>query len=117
VSRAAGRRHRIHYATAQDRGLIAAEDDKLEILPERTVEVRETRTLFRLAPAETNLSRSSQQVAIVAADTEDEARQIASLHDAIGVSPPLLSPDLLTVKGARKGHLLTRSHALNSAGR
>jgi hypothetical protein len=30
VARAAGRRHRIHRATAQDRGLMAAEDDKLE---------------------------------------------------------------------------------------
>jgi hypothetical protein len=64
---------------------MAAEDDKLEILPERTVEVRETRTLFRLAPAaDNNFSRSSRQVAIVAADTEDEARQIASMHDAFG---------------------------------
>jgi hypothetical protein len=64
---------------------MTAENDKLEILPERTVEVRETRKLFRLAPAADNdLSRSSRQVAIVAADTEDEARQIASLHDAFG---------------------------------
>ena len=30
---------------------MAAENDKLEIVPERTVEVRETRKLFRLAPA------------------------------------------------------------------
>jgi hypothetical protein len=64
---------------------MAAEDDKLEIAPERTVEVRETRMLFRLAPAaENDLTRSSCQVAIVAADTEDEARQIASKHDAFG---------------------------------
>jgi hypothetical protein len=64
---------------------MAAENDKLEIVPERTVEVRETRKLFRLAPAADNdLSRSSRQVAIVAADTEDEARQIASKHDAFG---------------------------------
>jgi hypothetical protein len=61
------------------------EDDKLEIVPERIVEVRETRTLFRLTPAaENDLTRSSRQVAIVAADTEDEARQIASKHDAFG---------------------------------
>jgi hypothetical protein len=69
---------------------MAADEDefdegKLEIVPERAVEVRETRTLFRLAPCLTNdLSRSSSQLAIVAADTEDEARKIASTHDAFG---------------------------------
>jgi hypothetical protein len=64
---------------------MATEDDKLEIVPERTVEVRETRTLFRQVPAAANdLSRSSRQVAIVAADTEDEGRQIALTHDAFG---------------------------------
>jgi hypothetical protein len=54
VARAAGRRHRIQHASAQDRGLMAAKKDKLEIVPERTVEVRETRKLFRLAPAVEN---------------------------------------------------------------
>lgn len=64
---------------------MAGEEDRLEIIPERTVEVRETHSLFRLTPAADNeFSRSSRQVAIVAADTEDEARQIASLHDAFG---------------------------------
>ena len=64
---------------------MVAEEDKLEIVPERTVEVRETRTLFRLKPAADNdLSRSSRQIAIVAADTEDEARRIASKHDVFG---------------------------------
>jgi hypothetical protein len=64
---------------------VAAEDEKLEIVPERAVEVRETRMLFRLAPAVDNdLGRSSRQIAIVAADTEEEARQIASMHDAFG---------------------------------
>ena len=64
---------------------MAAEDEKLEIAPEQAVEVRETRTLFRLAPAADNdLGRSSRQIAIVAADTEEEARQIASMHDAFG---------------------------------
>jgi hypothetical protein len=62
-----------------------SDEGKLEIVPERAVEVRETRTLFRLAPCLTNdLSRSSSQLAIVAADTEDEARKIASTHDAFG---------------------------------
>jgi hypothetical protein len=61
---------------------MAGEKDKLEIQPDRTVDVRETRRLFRLTPAADNdLTRSSRQVAIVAADMEDEARRIASLHD------------------------------------
>src|ERR1700721_246069 len=64
---------------------MAAEDEKLEIVPERAVKVRETRTLFRLAPAaDNNLGRSSRQIAIVAADSEEEARQFASMHDAFG---------------------------------
>jgi hypothetical protein len=62
-----------------------SEDDRLELVPERTVEVRETRTLFRLVPAAAHdLSRSSRQIAIVAADTEDEARQIAASNDPFG---------------------------------
>jgi hypothetical protein len=66
---------------------MAAEDEKLEIVPEQAVEVRETRTLFRLAPAADNdLGRPSRQVAIVAADTEEEARQIASMNDAFGLA-------------------------------
>jgi hypothetical protein len=64
---------------------MAAEDEKLEIVPERPVEVRETRTLFRLAPAAGNdFARSSRQIAIVAADSEEEAWRIASMHDAFG---------------------------------
>jgi hypothetical protein len=64
---------------------MAAEDENLEIVPERDVEGRETRTLFRLGPAaDKNLGRFSRQIAIVAADTEEEARQIASMHDAFG---------------------------------
>jgi hypothetical protein len=64
---------------------MASEDDKQEIVPEQAIEVRETRKLFRLTPAAPgDLSRSSRQAAIVAADTEDEARQIASIHDPFG---------------------------------
>ena len=64
---------------------MAAEDAKLEVVPDRAIEVRETRTLFRLAPAaDDDLGRSSRQIAIVAADTEEVARHIASMHDAFG---------------------------------
>jgi hypothetical protein len=65
--------------------MMATEDDKLEIVPEQAIEVRETRSLFRLGPAADNdLSRASRQVAIVAADTEGEARRIAFAHDVFG---------------------------------
>ena len=41
--------------------------------------------MFRLAPAAGNdFGRSNRQIAIVAADSEEEARQIASMHDAFG---------------------------------
>jgi|ERR1700726_3841340 hypothetical protein len=64
---------------------MAAEDENLEVVPDRAIEVRVTRTLFRLAPAaDDDLGRSSRQIAIVAADTEEEARHIASKHDAFG---------------------------------
>ena len=33
---------------------------------------------------DSDLSRSSRQIAIVAAETEEDARQIASMHDAFG---------------------------------
>src|ERR1700743_3727655 len=59
---------------------MAAEDEKLEIIPERAVEVSETGTLFPCS--EDDLGRSSRQIAIVAADSEEEARQIASMHEA-----------------------------------
>jgi hypothetical protein len=61
---------------------MAAEDENLEIVPERAVEVRETRTLFRLAPAaDKNLGRSSRQIAITlsgAANWETALRQAGS---------------------------------------
>jgi hypothetical protein len=67
---------------------MAAEDEKLEIAPERAVEVRETRKLFRLAPAaDKDLGRSSRRIVIVAADTEEEAGRshpCTTPSDAIG---------------------------------
>jgi hypothetical protein len=61
------------------------ENEKLEVVvPDRAVEVRETHISFRLAPAAADLVRSNRQVVIVAADTEEEARQIAVTHDVFG---------------------------------
>ena len=76
------------HAPTADGELMAHEEDKLKIVPERTVEVRETRTLFRLTRApDHDLSRSSRQVAIVAAETEDKARQIDFLASDAIVDP------------------------------
>jgi hypothetical protein len=55
---------------------LAAEDEKLEIIPERVFEIRETR-VFRLARAAgNNLGRSSRQIDIVAA----RHRGVGSAH-------------------------------------
>jgi hypothetical protein len=70
---------------------MAGDEGKLEIVPERTVEVREMRKVFRL----THNDLGRPQVAIVAADTEDEARQIAfikAFSGGIGAIRNLLSP-------------------------
>jgi hypothetical protein len=67
---------------------MTAENDKLEIVPERTVEVRETRKLFRLAPdANNDLGRSSRQVAssLRIRRTRPERSRPSTTHsDAIG---------------------------------
>jgi hypothetical protein len=60
-------------------------DDSAEVSFERPFQVRETRLLFRLTPrAEHDFSHASRQEAIVAADSEEEARCIAHLHDPHG---------------------------------
>jgi hypothetical protein len=62
-----------------------ADDDIAEPRSQIPIAVRGTRTLFRLTPqAHGNLSRASRQEAIVAADSEEEARSIAFLHDPHG---------------------------------
>jgi hypothetical protein len=101
---------------------MAAEDEKLEVVPERAVEVRETRTLFRLAPAaDSDLGRSSRQIAIVAADTEEEARQLASMHDAFGRdwrNPRFAVCDVLdTPEGHVFGDVVFRSEPVAIAGK
>ena len=62
----------------------SADDEGPEVMRVRTVDVRETTSLFRLSPVSSNLSRSSRQVAIVAADSEEKARSVAAKHDVFG---------------------------------
>ncbi|MDB5582027.1 MAG: hypothetical protein JWR80_7203 [Bradyrhizobium sp.] len=53
-----------------------AADDVAEIRPSQPLVVRETRRLYRL--------KAGRFLAVVAADTEDEARGLAAMQDALG---------------------------------
>ena len=59
-------------------------DDILEIVPTVPHEVAETTRLIRLTPIGNDLSTSQRQVAIVAAETEDHARELACAYDPFG---------------------------------
>lgn len=62
----------------------AADDDIIEIAPTAAHEVAETTRLIRLSPIGNDLSTPHRQVALVAAKTEDQARQLASAYDPFG---------------------------------
>lgn len=58
------------------------EDEAIEVVQQRAMNVRLTRTLYRLTPiAEIGPGLFGRHIATIAADTEDEARYLASLHD------------------------------------
>lgn len=59
-------------------------DDILELVPTVPHEVPETTRLIRLTPIGNDLSVANRQVAIVAAETEDYARELASAYDPFG---------------------------------
>ena len=67
---------------------MSAQNDKLEIVPDGLSKSVRRRSCFACHPLRTTTGRSSRQAAIVAADTEDEARQVASKHDAFGTRLP-----------------------------
>ncbi len=57
----------------------------IEIKATEPLTVLETRTLYRLTPVmRDDLSQASRQTAIVPADSEEEARRIAAIHDIRG---------------------------------
>ena len=62
---------------------MADEPDDLEVKTSEPHTVRETHNLFRLTPVARG-DRSGRQSALVPADTEQEARMIAYLHDVRG---------------------------------
>ncbi|WP_441279289.1 hypothetical protein AB7783_26850 [Tardiphaga sp. 172_B4_N1_3] len=59
------------------------DDDPVAEITSPPVQVRETNRLWRLTPA-MNLLEKSRQIAIVPAETEDEARAIAAMADPMG---------------------------------
>jgi hypothetical protein len=65
-------------------------------VPAAPIEVAETHLLFRLTPATEDLAQRSRQVAIVPAESELQARQIAQAADPFGrdwMNPSLFVSD------------------------
>jgi hypothetical protein len=61
---------------------MADDDGGIEIVSRRAVDFRLTRTLYRLTPFSDSGSKGlGRPVVVVAADTEEEARHLASMHD------------------------------------
>ncbi len=58
-------------------------DDVVEVRPKQPVVVPQTNTLYRFAPVASDVARS-RQVAIVAAESEAQARALATSHDPFG---------------------------------
>jgi hypothetical protein len=61
-----------------------ADDKETLEVPAAPIEVAETNWLFQLAPASEDLAQKSRQVAIVPAESELQARQIAQSADPFG---------------------------------
>ncbi|MEH2508912.1 hypothetical protein V1291_000266 [Nitrobacteraceae bacterium AZCC 1564] len=59
-------------------------ENTLELTPTVPHEVAETTRLIRLTPIGNDLSMPHRQVALVAAETEDQARQLAYAYDPFG---------------------------------
>lgn len=62
----------------------AASEEIVELAPTVPYQVVETKRLIRLAPMGHDLSTPYRQIALVAAETEDEARQLAASYDPFG---------------------------------
>lgn len=58
--------------------------DKIEIQPVTPITVPETHRLFRLTPVGEDLAQPHLQIALVASDSETEARALAASHDPFG---------------------------------
>jgi hypothetical protein len=61
-----------------------ADEPDIPEVPAAPIEIAETHFLFRLTPATEDLAQRSRQVAIVPAESELQARQIAQTADPFG---------------------------------
>lgn len=61
----------------------AQPDEIVEVQPTRPVIVSQTNTLYRIVPA-ANDTKRSRQIAVVAAESEAQARSLATTHDPFG---------------------------------
>jgi hypothetical protein len=61
-----------------------SEHDNITEVAAPPVIVEETNRLFRLRPSGDDLLKASRMVALVPADTEEEARRLATLADPMG---------------------------------
>jgi hypothetical protein len=60
------------------------DDDDITELAASLITVPETNRLYRLTPAAHDLSRPSRQIALVPAETEEDARRMATMADPMG---------------------------------
>ena len=59
-------------------------NDDIPELAARQIAVDETHRLFRLTPTASDLLQASRQIALVPANSEDEARRLATMSDPMG---------------------------------
>jgi hypothetical protein len=72
------------------------DEPEIKEVPAAPIEVAETHSLFRLTPATEDLTQRSRQAAIVPAESELQARQIAQAADPFGrdwMNPTLFISD------------------------
>jgi hypothetical protein len=60
------------------------DEDDIPEFPLTQIAVEETNRLFRLTPTAVDLSKASRQIALVPANSEDDARRIATTSDPMG---------------------------------
>jgi hypothetical protein len=60
------------------------DDDEIIELAASPISVQETNRLYRLTSAAHDLSRRSWQIALVPAETEEDARRMATMADPMG---------------------------------
>lgn len=71
-------------AKRPSRRVIPRPESEIELAPIKPVSVPETQKLYRLRPVSKDLAQPHRQIALIAAETEQEARALATVHDPLG---------------------------------